>query len=197
MKKIIMMLGVFFLPFALFADDSQGISYLKQEYIITVPERDTALKAIIDRARVAKGVVLFYSSERVDFRIPSSEMEKIEASIKALGYIDDEKRQRADVGEEIATLKAQLKVKEDYIQKLYKLTAEANLGGTLNAEREIERATTESDQLKSGIKRLQRMARYSDVSVYVRGPSQSAGEKRSRWNFINSLGIERLTGEGQ
>ncbi len=184
---------------AVFASDDTGtgISYTGREYIITVSDRPSAVRTLIEKARAEKGVILFYSGNAVQMRIPVSRLDAIEAVIKTMGYIDDEKMHRADVGEELATLKANLAVKNDYITKLYKLTRDANLGGTLSAEKAIERASTERDGIRSSIRRLERMAKYSDITVTVNGPGEGITGNRSRFGFINSLGIENLSGDSK
>ena len=197
MRKLffILMMSVPFFPG--FAEDGKGISYTGREYIIVVPERSAAVKALIEKARAEKGIILFYSGNAVQMRVPVAGVDAIESAIKSTGYIDDEKITRADVGEELAILKARLEVKNNYIAKLYKLTQDANLGGTLNAEKAIETASVERDSIRSSIRRLERMARYSDIIVTVNGPGEGAVKNGSRFGFINALGMDNLTGESK
>lgn len=197
MKKLFIALMICIPFFPAFADDGKGISYTGREYVIVVPERSNAVKTLIEKVRAEKGVILFYSGNAVQMRVPVAGVDAIESVIKSTGYIDDEKITRADVGEELAILKARLEVKNNYIAKLYKLTQDANLGGTLNAEKAIETASVERDSIRSSIRRLERMARYSDILVTVNGPGEGPLKRGSRFGFINTLGMDNLTGESK
>jgi len=197
MKKLLFALIMSVPFFPGFADDGKGISYTGREYTIVVPERSAAVKTLIEKAREEKGIILFYSGSAVQMRVPVAGVDAIESAIKSTGYIDDERITRADVGEELSILKARLEVKNNYIAKLYKLTQDANLGGTLNAEKAIETASVERDSIRSSIRRLERMARYSDIFVTVNGPGEGTVKNGSRFGFINALGMDNLTGESK
>jgi len=183
---------------AAYGAEKTGIEYVSHEFKLVVPKTEESIRSIVDQGRKAKGMVLFYSAERVDLRVPLSSVDGLVAGIRKTGYIDDEKIVRADVGEELARLKAQLKVKVEYISRLYKLTEDADLGGTLNAERALETANSEVDRFKSDIRRLERMGKFADISVILNGPRIAPSEKgRSRWGFINSLGVEHSLEEAK
>jgi hypothetical protein len=197
MKRIYaVMLAVLCMP--VFAAEKQALEFFEYQFEIVVPLADTAVKDLVATVRASKGIILSYTANNVVFRIPRENAEKIIETIKKTGFLDDEKIQRSDVGEELARMKAQLKVKNDYIAKLYKLTEDADLDGTLNAEKAIEQASVERDALTSSIRRLERMSRYTDFTVEVSGPAERPNERnRSRWNFINTMGVEHSTGIGK
>ena len=160
---------------------------------LVVPDVDGAVSALVSEARRHKGVVTFYSGQKVEFRVPASESDALISSIRSTGYISDENTQSSDAGEEIAVLTSQIAVKREYLTKLYRLTEESDLGGTLTAEREIENAINEIDRLKSRIRSLERQHRYSSFTLNISGPTFDGGEKPySIWGFINSLGIDHL-----
>jgi Domain of unknown function (DUF4349) len=197
MKRIYaVIIAVLCMP--VFAAEKQQLEFFHYEFEIVVPLADIAVKDLITTVRASKGIILSYTDHTVVFRIPRENTEKMIEIIKKTGFLDDEKIQRSDVGEELARLKAQRKVKDEYIAKLYKLTEESDFGGTLNAEKAIEEATVERDALTSSIKRLERMSRYAECTVNVNGPTELPNERnRSRWGFINTMGVEHSTGIGK
>jgi hypothetical protein len=183
---------------ASYAAERNGIEYVSYEFRIVVPKTEESIRSIVDQGRKAKGLVLFYSADRVDLRVPLASVDGLVAQIRKSGYIDDEKIVRSDVGEELARLKAQLKVKEEYISRLYKLTESADLGGTLDAEKALETANGELDQFKSDIRKLERMGRFADISVVLTGPRSLPSDRgKSRWPFLNSLGVEHSMEESK
>ena len=194
----ILCIMIFLFSAALYGAEKNGIEYVSYEFQLVAPKTEESIRAIVEQGRSAKGMVLFYSADRVDLRVPLLSVDSLVAQIRKSGYIDDEKIVRADVGEELARLKAQLKVKDEYISRLYKLTEDADLGGTLNAEKALETANGERDRFKSDIRKLERMGRFADVSVVIIGPRAAPSEKgKSRWDFINSLGIEHSMEEAK
>jgi hypothetical protein len=182
---------VIFISTAAYCAEKNGIEYQSYELQLVVPKTEESIRAIVDQGRNAKGVVLFYSTERIDLRVPIASVDVVVAQIRKAGYIDDEKIVRSDVGEELARLRAQLKVKEEYVSRLYKLTEDADLGGTLDAEKALEIANGEIDRFKSEIRKFERMGKYADISVIIIGARNAPSRKGiSRWDFVNSLGIE-------
>ena len=189
---------ILFVSAASYGADRNGIEYVSYEFKLVVPRAEESIRSIVDQGRNAKGLVLFYSADRVDLRVPLASVDGVVAQIRKSGYVDDEKIVRADVGEELARLKAQRKVKEEYISRLYKLTESADLGGTLDAEKALETANSELDQFKSDIRKLERMSRFADISVVLTGPRPTPSERgKSRWDFINSLGVEHSMEESK
>lgn len=163
------------------------------EYSLTVPNADEAVNALVAEARRHRGVVTTYSADRVEFRVPASESAAVITSIRSTGYITDENTAVSDTGEEIAVVKSQIAVKREYLVKLYRLTEESDLGGTLTAEREIENAINEIDRLKTQLRTLERQGRFSSFSLSVSGPVVDRRDTGySIWGFINRLGIDSL-----
>lgn len=70
-------------------------------YALVVPDVDGAVSALVSEARRHKGVVTFYSGQKVEFRVPASESDALISSIRSTGYISDENTQSSDAGEEI------------------------------------------------------------------------------------------------
>jgi hypothetical protein len=163
------------------------------EYSLVSPNAEETVSFLVSESRMHRGIVTFYSGGKVEFRVPAAESAALVAAIRSTGYITDETISVSDVGEQIAVLRSQIQVKRDYLTKLYKLTEESDLGGTLTAEKEIESAINEIDRLKSRIKTMERQGRYSSFSVTVSGPAVNGGENpASIWAFINNLGIDTL-----
>ena len=163
------------------------------EYYLTVPDAKEAVSALVRTARAQKGIVMSYNESQVVFRIPGASMPALIEEMKKTGYITDEVVVQNDVGEELAVLRSQMKVKQEYVGRLYKLADESDLGGTLDAEREIEQVVNAIDRMKSSIRMLERQRKYADVTVTISGPSVSGRPSSySRWQCINNLGIEYL-----
>lgn len=189
--------AVFLLLLSAEADsaDKKQYEYFSCQYDVAVPLSGPAVKSILSTVRSVNGIVLSYNDSRISFRVPLSKAETVSAAIKHTGFINDEKTERMDVGEYLAVNKARLAVKEEFIAKLYKLTEEADLAGTLNAEKAIEKALEERDALKSEIAKYERMSSYIDYTVNISGPSLYPAEKsKSRWEFVNSMGVENSSG---
>ena len=169
------------------------VSAKNYEFALTVANTDEAVAALVTEARRHRGVVTSYSADRVEFRVPASESASIAAAIRTTGYITDENTGVADNGEQIAVLKSQIAVKREYLAKLYRLTEESDLGGTLTAEREIESAINEIDRLKTQLRTLERQGRFSTFSLSISGPAVDRRDTgHSIWGFINRLGIDYL-----
>lgn len=193
MKNILMLL-IFVSATVLFAaEESQTFEYKSYSLEIVVTNTDEVVDDLISKARENKGVVMNYSSHYIQVRIPAKSMDRFLEQVKRTGYLDDETQTSEDMGEELATLRARLKVKEDYVSKLYALAASATLGGTLDAERAIAAAATDIDQMKSDIRTRTRMVKYYDVTIQIMGPGTLPKSAKSRYDFINGMGIEKLT----
>jgi hypothetical protein len=175
--------------------ENKQYEYFHYQYDIAVPLSESAVKEIILSVRLMSGIVLSYDDSHITFRVLLKNTVSITEIIKRTGFINDEKTERYDVGEELAVARAQLAVKEEFIAKLYKLTDDADLAGTLNAEKAIEQALTERDVLKSTISKYERMSSYVDYTVNISGPSRYPSERsKSRWNFVNNMGVENSLG---
>jgi len=186
--------GTSFYSPVLFAEERSDDAKV-YSFTITVPDADEGMNALVSLARARKGVVIFYSPSRVEFRVPASGAESCIESIRSSGYVTDESTSASDVGEQSAVIRSQINVKKEYLSRLYALTEESDLGGTLTAEQEIEKAIAETDRLKSSLRTLERQKKFAQFTIYLSGPQFGQEKVYSRWPFVNALGIDNLVQE--
>ena len=195
MKKIFMLILICAVSPLFAAEDAvqKGNEARSHEYNLTVPDSKEAVVSLILAVRGHRGIVMSYSDSQIVFRLPGESVKTLIDELKKTGYITDEVLAQNDVGEELAVTRSQLKVKQEYVNRLYKLADESDFGGTLNAEREIEQVVNAIDQMKSKIRTLERQKKYADFTVSISGPSVGGRPTSySRWDCINKLGIEYL-----
>ncbi len=188
---------ILFLSVMLSADEikNTAISY---EYYITTPDSESAVKHLISQTKNMGGLIIFYDNNRVIFRIPVSKVENIKTELKTTGYISDEKIDMNDFSESLITLESNLKVKNEYLMKLYGVTNTAELSGLLDAETAIDSAVSEIENIKGSIKYIRYITVNPIITVNIYNSSNVPVNyrKKSRYEWINQLTIENLFSGG-
>ncbi|HSV98344.1 MAG TPA: DUF4349 domain-containing protein [Spirochaetota bacterium] len=172
-----------------------------QEYFygMFAAEREKAIARLRSFAAENNGYVKFYSNAKVVLRMPAERVQRIRDVILDTGYIGDERLQRTDVGESLLDLRTRLKTKESLLASLYKIFEDAQVQQTLEVEKELGKVVTEIENIKGRIAYLEDRVSLAEVTVSINtqpGAKKDAPGTRSRWDWVNSLGIEGLVSPG-
>ncbi len=172
-----------------------------QEYFygMFAAEREKAVARLRSFAAENNGYVKFYSNTKVVLRMPAERVQRIRDVILDTGYIGDERLQRTDVGESLLDLRTRLKTKESLLASLYKIFEDAQVQQTLEVEKELGKVVMEIENIKGRIAYLEDRISLAEVTVSINiqpGSKKGAVSGRSRWEWINSLGIEGLMSSG-
>ncbi len=178
-----------------------GEDAFTQEYFYDMyaAEREKAVARLRSFAAENGGYVKFYSNTKVVLRMPVAGVQRIRDVILDTGYIGDERIQRTDVGETLLDLRTRLKTKETLLASLYKIFDDAQVQQTLEVEKELGKVVMEIENIKGRIAYLEDRISLAELTISINirpGAKKAAVLMRSRWEWINSLGIEGLMFSG-
>ena len=178
-----------------------GEDTFTQEYFYGMfsAEKEKSVARLRSFAAENGGYVKFYSSTKVVLRMPATAVQRIRDVILDTGYIGDGRIQRTDVGETLLDLRTRLKTKESLLTSLYKIFEDAQIQQTLEVEKELGKVVMEIEDIKGRIAYLDDRISLAEVTVSINiqpNAKKPATVPRSRWEWMNSLGIEALLSPG-
>lgn len=194
MKKLI-----FLITILIIVPVSAGNSYIVKNYTLYIshPEPENFLK---ESRKLAAGLGGYTSSLRtgyVSLILPGSQTETFINKSKKMGYLNDEQIASTDVTKKVKMLETQLKVKKDYLNKLYEIFSGTNLTETLETEKEINRTIYQIESIEGQVRKYRTLSSTVRIQIRVSSSSQAVSikQKESIFNWINNLGITSLYGE--
>ncbi len=198
MKRVVVAIALFTLYAA---PAPAGEDTFTQEYFYDMfsAEKEKSVARLRSFAAENGGYVKFYSSTKVVLRMPATAVQRIRDVILDTGYIGDERIQRTDVGETLLDLRTRLKTKESLLTSLYKIFEDAQIQQTLEVEKELGKVVMEIEDIKGRIAYLDDRISLAEVTVSINiqpNAKKPATVPRSRWEWMNSLGIEALLSPG-
>jgi len=169
-------------------------------YYLSTLRPDTAVPALKGLAEKAGGFVVTLDNTVVTMRIPMEKLAETRGEITKLGMVTDMEEYREDLTATVVELKARIKVKEEYLQKIEELLVTTGVQDTLEMEKAMSQAVTDLETLKGQLRMNEHDARFAVVTVYVNPQASGVTPKNqrwSRWGFVNGLGIQPLLTAGE
>lgn len=118
-----------------------------------------------------KGYMQSMTQDSIVLRIPAAQLQEALRQAEALGEVTAREIKGADVTEEMLDLDIRLRNLQDMRERLAKLLEKGDkVEDLLKIEKELERVTTELEQLKGRVKYLSHAIAYSTLTVSLNSP---------------------------
>lgn len=175
-------------------DDTQSI--FSYTYYVSTDSPETVIKNIRAFVPTKKGYVNFFSNNRINVRIPVSEVDSLKRLLSELGYVIGENQKREDLALTMLDLQTRLSTKQKLLYELNQISS-VRLAETLQVEQEMNRVIEEIENIKGKISYYRDRIALSEVTIYLNRAYVSAktfpDSVPASWML--RLGIENLQSE--
>ncbi len=175
-------------------DDAQSV--FSYSYYVSTDSPETIIKNVRAFVPAKKGYVGYFSNDRINVRIPVSEVDLLRRLLSELGYVVGENQKRQDIALTMLDLQTRLSTKQKLLSELNQITS-VRLAETLQVEQEMNRVIEEIENIKGKLAYYRDRIALSEVTIYLNRAYVSA--KTLPHNvpagWMLRLGIENLLGE--
>jgi hypothetical protein len=150
------------------------------------------------RANVAQqgGYVAQDDRRYLVLRVKPEHLASTLAFIKERGTVLDERRRAEDRNQRLAMLDAQLSSKQQILERMYELLAEADVRATRTIEQRLTQMVVEIEQVKGKLRVERELAKWATVEVRYQTEAvpMKAPASPSPFAWINSVSLDSFLG---
>ncbi|MDH4129344.1 MAG: DUF4349 domain-containing protein [Spirochaetota bacterium] len=192
MKKIVYVIIILiFGYFTLYAEELKSIKYV---YYLTTNFPEKIIENLRKTAETSDGFVKYFDLKTIIIKIPSNKLNEITDEIKKNAFIQDTIISSKNLSEDLLSTKTKLKIKKDFLKKLYKIFETSNIVQTIDVEKEVNDYITQMEYLEGRIRFLENQISFNELTIYINYEHQVIQPKvhASQWDWINQLGLKQL-----
>lgn len=187
------------------ADEGKPVEASKRLVIYTgnmslmVVDADTALSAFVDDVVKGGGYLQTRSATTVTVRVPAAQFFTTLEQLRQRGTVLDENINAQDVTKQVFDIELRLQTAEESRKRLVVLLqAATKIEDILRIETELRRLTQEIEGMKAQLRTLGDQVAFSTLTVSFSAnapaPRRYPERTRSRFEWINQIGVERVLG---
>lgn len=153
-------------------------------------------QALVAAVEKAGGFPVLVTAEQLQVKVPPEAFAAVLAEVKQAGVVVDQHLERQDRTEQVAQLVAQLKAKQEILERLRGLFNAADLSSTLRIEQELLQLVTEIEQVKGQLRVQGEQTRWAVIDVSFRFRQRDRiTYQQSPFAWLNSVHLDRFLGE--
>jgi len=167
-------------------------------FSILVSSVEDSMKDLLQKIEKWNGYVQTADLQRVTFRVPAANFNRVVEEISQLGVVTNKQVQAHDVTRQYVDLQLRMEVAEMSRKRLLALLEKAQkTEDLLKIENEIRRLTEEIEKMKGEIRLLADQIAYSTIAVDLTAKAAEAKPARPRagvsyFPWINQIGAENV-----
>ncbi len=190
---IMIMTGVLY---ASVAHPDNSYSVFSYSYYVSTDSPETIIKHVRTFVPSKKGYVGYFSNDRINVRIPVSEVEPLRRFLADLGYVIGENQKCQDITLTLLDLQTRLSTKQKLLSELHQISS-VRLSETLQVEQEMNRVIEEIENIKGKLAYYRDRIALSEVTIYLNRAyvSSKAQPHTVPAVWMLRLSIENLLGE--
>jgi hypothetical protein len=168
------------------------------QFSILVGSVADSMKDLLQKIEKWNGYVQTADLQRVTFRVPAANFNRVVEEISQLGVVTNKQVQAQDVTRQYMDLQLRIEVAETSRKRLLALLEEADkTEDLLKIENEIRRLTEEIERLKGELRTVADQVVYSTIAVDLTAKAAEAKPARPRggrsyFAWINQIGAEHV-----
>ncbi len=164
---------------------------------LQVSDRDATAARLIQQAEALGGYFSVVTNEALTLKVPTDKAAGLIAYAKTNWKPVEESYRSEEVLGAMDQLRAQLKAKQELLDRFEKLLASADANDIVEVEAEAARLIQEIEVLKGQLQALQHRLDYATVVLNFRllERQRPRDDGRSPFAWLNGLGLDALLGE--
>ena len=172
-------------------------SHVTASVVLRVNDPSHALASLMEHAEQLGGYLSSRSDYSIVVRVPTAQTGVFMAVAGELGRVSERLYQVDDYAAEVSQLDAQLRARQEMLDRYFGVMASASSSGVLSVEREISSLVSQVEQMSGRRRLLMHQLAYSEITVSFRfvdrqGPETSA---TSSFGWINEMNLADLLDE--
>ncbi len=171
------------------------IKSLKYQYHITTDFPEKIMESLRKKADQVGGFVSYFNGKMLRMRVPAKNITTIIDLIKNSTFIQDTQLHSKNHSEDLISLKARLKAKNELLKQLYAIFKTVTMVQTLEVEQELNRYIGEIEDLKGKIRFIENQYAFAEFTIYINYENYTPPASKvhvSHWSWINQLGLPQL-----
>ncbi len=170
---------------------------LKYQYHITTDFPEKTIESLRKKADQVGGFVSYFNGKMLRMRVPANKATSIIDLIKSSTFIQDTQLHSKNHAEDLISLQARLKAKNELLKQLYAIFKTVTMVQTLAVEQELNRYIGEIEDLKGKIRFIENQYAFAEFTIYINYENYTPPASKvhvSHWSWINQLGLPQLLG---